>query len=678
MKKTLLLILFFNILLWTEAENPNGYYNAAEGKSGSALYSALESIITNGQSVTSYSGLWTAYKTTDVNASGKIWDMYSNCSFTISTDQCGTYSSECDCYNREHTSPQSWFGSSSPMYSDLFNVYPTDGKVNGMRSNYPYGEVGKATYTSANGSKLGSSDFSGYSGTVFEPIDEYKGDFARTYFYMATRYASICQNWTGNATAVYGSNFGLTTYATNLFLKWSREDPVSDKEIARNNAVYDVQNNRNPFIDYPGLEEILWGGGTSVTFSTTGVYNLKLVSPLNGTTIDFGNVAYQHSDTASVYIKGQNLTEGLTLTLSGASASEFSLPINSITAAQANAGYRLIITYNANTVATSEAQLIITGTGISATVNLTASSTDDFVALAATGITSDGFTANWTSSPTATGYTLDVYSRKSEGGVAQTLFEDDFDAGIPTNWTTEGYAETSSLSSNIRMASGSNDCKLTSTAYDMSQPTVITIKSKQYKNDGGAKLWVIANTNDTITSFVNSVSYQTFTYNIPAKTNNSTITLIAYQDARVYLDYMKLTTVGSTLTDERVAGYPKSVGDVLSYQVTSLENDSTYYYTVTPEGNSTGISDVISVRTSMVNSVRNLSAQNICWYANATGVILKNVPVDSEITLYNTLGKKISETSATSGTIRFSLVNKGVYLLRIEYNNAIYTGKIVY
>jgi len=259
-----------------QATVPTGYYTSAQGKNTLDLLTALKTIITNGHSVTSYAGLWTAYGTTDLNSSGKIWDIYSDCSFTYSTDQCGTYTSECGCYNREHTTPQSWFGEASPMVSDLFNVYPTDGKVNGMRANYPYGEVGTASYTSGNGSKLGTSGFSGFSGTVFEPIDEYKGDIARTYFYMATRYYDNISTWisanSGNTDVeeVYdATHLGLTTYAVNLFLKWSREDPVSAKEIARNDAVYSVQNNRNPFIDNPGLEEYIWGNKTSETFGSS-------------------------------------------------------------------------------------------------------------------------------------------------------------------------------------------------------------------------------------------------------------------------------------------------------------------------------------------------------------------------------------------------------------------------
>ncbi|MDR1591503.1 MAG: endonuclease [Prevotellaceae bacterium] len=242
--------------LWTAAAPPALYYASAEGYASSSLRTKLYDII-KGHTVISYDGLWTLYATTDKTADDKIWDMYSTCSFTYGTKQCGSYSSVCDCYNREHSIPKSWFNDASPMYSDAFHVYPTDGKVNGQRSNYPFGECANGTSLGSKAlGKLGSSTFTGYSGTVFEPDDEYKGDFARTYFYMATRYANICANW-GND--VFGSNNGLTAYAVNLFLKWHRQDPVSLKETDRNDAVYARQRNRNPFIDHPELAEYIWG-----------------------------------------------------------------------------------------------------------------------------------------------------------------------------------------------------------------------------------------------------------------------------------------------------------------------------------------------------------------------------------------------------------------------------------
>ncbi len=135
------------------------------------------------------------------------------------------------------------------MYSDAFHIYPTDGKVNGQRSNFPYGECANGTYVATHNGiralgKLGSCTFPGYSGKVFEPDDEYKGDFARSYFYMAACYNDRISTW--SSPMLSGNNYpAFTTWAVNLLLKWHRQDPVSEKEIKRNDAVYARQKNRN-------------------------------------------------------------------------------------------------------------------------------------------------------------------------------------------------------------------------------------------------------------------------------------------------------------------------------------------------------------------------------------------------------------------------------------------------
>ncbi len=250
----------FLLLLITSVlqAQPDGYYNTATG-TGATLKTQLYNIINN-HTVRTYDQLWTDFQTTDDNVSGKVWDMYSNCTFTFITNQCGNYANECDCYNREHSMPQSWFGSASPMVSDLFHIVPTDGKVNGMRSNYPYGETTSPSYTSGNGSKLGTCSFPGYTGIVFEPIDEYKGDFARNYLYMATRYENVISSWTSD---MLGDDTYpvFTTWAINLLLAWHAADPVSQKEIDRNNTIYtSFQHNRNPFIDHPEYANLIWGG----------------------------------------------------------------------------------------------------------------------------------------------------------------------------------------------------------------------------------------------------------------------------------------------------------------------------------------------------------------------------------------------------------------------------------
>ena len=241
------------------ADAPQDYYVSCEGKSGQQLLKALHSKISSHTNV-GYDGLWNVYKTSDVRPNGKVWDMYSTKEWTVGSQHCGSYKNVGDCINREHSVPQSWFSERSPMKSDAFHVYPTDGKVNGQRSNYPYGEcAGGTTLPSNNGVKalgrLGACTSPGYSGRVFEPVDEYKGDFARSYFYMVACYNDKIASWGGDAFA--GNSYpGLRQWQLDVLMKWHRQDPVSDKERTRNDAVYAISATATPSSTIPTLPNI--------------------------------------------------------------------------------------------------------------------------------------------------------------------------------------------------------------------------------------------------------------------------------------------------------------------------------------------------------------------------------------------------------------------------------------
>ena len=261
-----IIAIFFLITSTAFGQIPDGYYDNAVGLSGQQLREALHDIIDGHQSQ-SYSSLWTHFQSTDDKSDGKVWDMYSDVpggnpayTYTFVSDQCGNYSAEGDCYNREHSFPKSWFDDQAPMVTDLFHIYPTDGFVNGKRSNYPFGEISNYSWISTNGSKVGNCSYTGYSGLVFEPIDEYKGDFARTYFYMMTRYVDLVSSW--NSDMLSGDD--LAYWAKEMLLEWDANDPVNSKETDRNNAVYEIQNNRNPFIDHPEFTGSIWGEATLI------------------------------------------------------------------------------------------------------------------------------------------------------------------------------------------------------------------------------------------------------------------------------------------------------------------------------------------------------------------------------------------------------------------------------
>ena len=254
---------------------PTGYYVTAQGLSGYALKTELYNIIKD-HNAQGYSAIWNFYdssaRDTYFENDNSILDMYSekpngsdSYNYTAVSDQCGNYSGEGGCYNREHSFPKSWFGGTiEPMNSDVHHIYATDGYVNSKRSNFPFGEVASASFTSTNGSKLGSAASSlNYSGTVFEPIDEFKGDFARAYFYMATRYENVIGTWqtkttSSNAVLNGSSNQVFESWVVAMLLNWHNSDPVSQMELDRNQAAFEFQGNRNPYIDHPEFVEMIW------------------------------------------------------------------------------------------------------------------------------------------------------------------------------------------------------------------------------------------------------------------------------------------------------------------------------------------------------------------------------------------------------------------------------------
>jgi endonuclease I len=281
---TLCLVLFFHFGLF--AAIPSGYYSTLEGKSGAALKTALHDIIC--QDTTHYLGYgsgigntWQGFYSTDRNISNNlVIDMYSDSLryFPLNYVSLG-YSGFGMTIQIEHSVPKSWWGCDinhpDCPAKDLNNLYPSDGTTNNHKSNHPLGVVTTSSYSNSV-SKIGTGTNYGYSGTFFEPADKYKGDFARTYFYMATAYEHYTRKWDATITE---SMMEADTYPTlkpwaiQLLLLWSRQDPVSQKELTRVENVYTIQRNRNPFIDYPDLIEYIWGNkvGTSWHFTVTDI-----------------------------------------------------------------------------------------------------------------------------------------------------------------------------------------------------------------------------------------------------------------------------------------------------------------------------------------------------------------------------------------------------------------------
>jgi len=407
MKKLFTSLLLLSTALAVLAGAPDGYYKSLNGKKEADLKNAIYRLVHNFTQVSSYNDLPRYFERTDVYPeSRQWWDMYGN--EPIYLPWSGRL------LNREHSFPKSWWGGSTgvPAYVDLNHLYPAEAKANQAKSNWPLGKVDKSSATKFdNGVSVVGYPVLGQGGgsqSVFEPADEYKGDFARTYFYMVTCYQDL--TWVSKYSWMMEQNTypTLKGWASKMLLEWSRTDPVSEKELNRNDMVYSIQNNRNPFIDHPELAEYLWGNKVGQTFNVGDIPpsgDPNLITPVNDMALDLGQVAVGRSTTADLLFRGENLTGNFELIISGSDKNMFSIPTSHISSSLVNQpdGTWLTVTYTPTETGSHQASLIIVDGGISGSriVRLIGQCLDvptltACTATEASDITSDSYRANWT------------------------------------------------------------------------------------------------------------------------------------------------------------------------------------------------------------------------------------------------------------------------------------------
>lgn len=265
-----------------ESEIPLEYYSSLQGLKGAQLKTAVHRIISDNVTTLSYGSgnghtWWGFYVTDRDTETNEVIDRYSN-----DKRQFGSRGSSVSGMNIEHSFPKSWWGgSTSPnAYRDLYNLMPCEQKINSSKSNYPMGTV--TSESTSNGCTRIGKGSQGFM--LWEPADQWKGDFARGYMYMATAY----QNFTWQGTQALqilqqGDYPTLQPWAYELYLKWARNDDVTDIEIARNDNVSSIQGNRNPFVDFPNLMEYIWGDSTEIAFD---IRTTRKAGQSSGTVID--------------------------------------------------------------------------------------------------------------------------------------------------------------------------------------------------------------------------------------------------------------------------------------------------------------------------------------------------------------------------------------------------------
>lgn len=788
--------------LQSYADIPNGYYNQADNCSGPVLKTKLHEIIEDGTRLSYGSGTnktWWGFYITDRRPDGSVWDMYST-----NVRYFGDRGSSVGGMNIEHSFAKSWWGGTkNDAYKDLFHLNPSDADANSRRSSYPMGIVESPAHWENGSIKVGDNTFGNdYSSWCFEPEDQYKGDFARAYFYMATCYEDI----TWDVSHIYaqhalsGDHYKVfKDWYIDLLLEWHRNDPVSQKEIDRQKAIYSLQHNRNPFIDYPCLVEYIWGNkqGETVDFDalmstvddnylssddksgcTCEITTPTLTSPRSGSIVEVGNAnlnetvsksievvgvlvsenvqvslsgsnancftinkstftAAELLDTASMTIsyhptalgehtatltfssnelsrtttveikgqclaqlsepmdadyyfattdateaqtkrftiKGTNLANDVTLSVSGISASNFTLSETQLTKDRVMAGVEVVLTY-LPVIGNQEATLSISSADFE-TRTIGLHGVCSFSVLEATDLTDNGFTANWTNA-NVDNYVLDVYSKAVSGNEPVLLFEEEtLSTGIVNSndyLGTSGtvYDETSKGA--LRLGTSSGDGSLILKNVDAPMGGTVYVKAQAYNND--ASVLLVKQGAETLLEQDLSSNIEEYAIEFSALTESETIVLSqGTRGERVILYTIRVEIGGETIVNVSVNGFPCSVGNVQEYAVSGLAQ-GIYYYTVTPQGLS--VSEEMTVKLDN-GSMLVPSEQTVYQYYIYNGTLeVLHLGNDATVRLFDMYGRLLADLHHQVGNCRIDMAQRGVYLLQIEEDDKKTVIKLIY
>lgn len=692
MNKFKLFFVFF-LLVSTEciAQLNPSYYLSVEGLKQANLKTALSRRIVK-HTVLSYDSLWVYFRSTDSLPENRIWDMYSDNEY---------YFSDYSSLEKEHSFPKSWWGGSSyyASYSDLHHLNPSDKDANRAKSNYPLGVV-DASPTFDNGvSKVGNSVTTGYTGIVFEPADEYKGDFARAYFYVVTCYQDLASNWVSpmlenNTYPVF------TNWAINMLLNWSTNDPVSEREINRNNAVAKLQNCRNPFIDYPDLANYIWGDKQDVAFYTESEITDPIIfSPWASDTVFFDNVFESDSCSQTLYVRGGNLTGDLTVTISNDENGYFSTAGQTVITqanGQLDGAFPFIIKYKPTAVGEDQATLTISGGGATSVVvilkgNSLSKAVEKPVLANATNVGTNSATLSWAPIYKADNYYLDVY-KKGEMTNAVVLSED-FSGFTATSYTSSAQgAHSSDISDSLdyfmqskewsgeKIYQANQIAKLgTSSAkgYLQTPALDLSFNNGNYVVSFDAKIWTYTTEATSILLLCNDVQQKEITlttemlnysYDIANGLDSAVIKFSAKNATknRYFLDNISI----QQQQPKKIYFYENyNVGNAIVFDLENLESGVEYFCVVRGNkgGDISANSNIISFMTSP-NSINEYTEDSFLVSVSKFGIEIqnkteKNVPVK----IFNTLGQEIKSTILDSGK-NFISLPQGFYFIKIgEY-----------
>ena len=676
----------------------NDYYSQAEGKQDEALKTALHDIISANPVRFGFGSgahhTWEGFYYTDRREDNSVWDMYSN-----ETRYFGDMFASIAGIDIEHTFPKSWWGGSiNDGYKDLHLLTPADYSANRSKSNNAMGVVVVPNFD--NGSfKVGKNpDYGDFK--VFEPADEYKGDFARIFFYVATCYQDY--QWVLDNTN-YGSYYALSDdyltfqpWLVDIMLQWHRQDPVSVKERERMEQVFNIQGNRNPYIEYPCLVEYIWGDrkGQSINFddlvntSSDERYDIlndqsgcqcvieepTLIRPLSGSTHEFQEASRNEYVTDKIRIYTAQISKTLNFSISGADSASFVLKTQSVSASRANKGTNIEITFNPTYLGIHTAQLHITSSEINDSITLEGLCSTIFHAFEAKDIQESSFTAQW-SDAEVDNYMLDVYRYPM---ICYDSIVIDLNpitiANIRAQYN-DNFAMTGSVityKSMLKLGSLERHGDVTIAGLPLNEDNRLLGSATQYEQDSLGSLHIIAN-GDTIATYHLDSTLTEFDIELPDSIESLKF---AQGDStqRILIGYLNISTCHRKPTHQSLEGYPVMV-EGTEFKVDYLFDNDSVCYRVTPLGGKE--SEEIVVKYTPQSDLKNNSANNI-QYVTLDGTLhLLNLNGANDISIYEVSGKLISTYHSTGNTYQLPLPNSGVYIISIQNNNHISYIKVI-
>jgi hypothetical protein len=387
----------------------------------------------------------------------------------------------------------------------------------------------------------------------------------------------------------------------------------------------------------------------------------------------------QQTSTFAIPLKANNLTGTLSFQLSGPNAADYSLGATTMSKSIAEGGTELLVTVNGTSAGIKTAFLTISGGGLSnVVIKLKTQVSDAFVALPASNIRPNGFTANWTIAPNASNYQLNVFSLRPTGVfLPESRLEEDFIFALPNTWFRDGYTDLS-VQGTIRLASTSNFGKVVLPPIDLSSNGArITVKARQYSADTGAKLTLLVG-NTQMAQWTTATLVQTFVVDVPRSTALAQISLSAIANKRVFVEYIKVEELVPVTTRIVESGFPVQTGNVTSMQVNGLVADSSYYYTVLPIGVSGAVeSNAIKVHTDITTGKSTNFKNHQITVSNFSErkVMIKNLPTNSTIRIFDIRGGLVAALNQPKLATVLSLPATGVYLLQIQSTKGLQTLK---